>query len=197
MNGMSAYSFWYLIIQKEWYYHHGDMAFLQKHREYIVGLIDFIVAHIDEDGGETFGRKFLDWPSTPNREGVEAGYRALLVWALKDAGELCTILNRPEAVQKCMWGIEHINRQIKPDNGLKQAAALMAIAGTADAGFLPADGGGTSDAVRRFFGSIAWRNPASQRHGRAYIDCFRNSSKTAGQAELRLTSRRSSARANG
>jgi hypothetical protein len=133
MNGMSAYSFWYLIIHKEWYYHHGDLAFLQKHKDYIVGLIDCIITHIGEDGSETFGRKFLDWPSSPNQEGVESGYRALLAWALKDAAELCKILNRPESAKKCEWGIEHINKQIKPANGLKQAAALMAIAGTMDA----------------------------------------------------------------
>jgi hypothetical protein len=133
MNGMSAYSFWYLIIHKEWYYHHGDMAFLQKHKDYIVGLIDFIAEHIGEDGSETFGRKFLDWPSTPNQEGVEAGYRALLAWALQDAAELCRILNQPESGKKCAWGIERINRQLKPVNNLKQAAALMAIAGTMDA----------------------------------------------------------------
>jgi hypothetical protein len=133
MNGMSAYSFWYLIIQKEWYYHHGDLAFLQKHKDYIVGLIDFIVKHIGEDGSETFGHKFLDWPSTPNREGVEAGYRALLVWALKDAMELCKVLQQPEVGKKCAWGIEHINKLIKPANKLKQAAALMAVAGIMDA----------------------------------------------------------------
>ncbi|MDR3365740.1 MAG: alpha-L-rhamnosidase [Prevotellaceae bacterium] len=133
MNGMSAYSFWYLIIQKEWYFHHGDLAFLQRHKDYIVGLIDFIVEHIGEDGSETFGRKFLDWPSTPNMEGVEAGYRALLVWALKDAIELCKILQQPEAGAKCALGIGRINRQLKPANNLKQAAALMAVAGIMDA----------------------------------------------------------------
>ena len=133
MNGMSAYSFWYLIIHKEWYYHHGDLAFLQKHKDYIVGLIDFITGHIGEDGNETFGAKFLDWPSSPNQAGVESGYRALLVWALKDAIELCKILKQPESVKKCELGILHINKQIKPANNLKQAAALMAIAGTMDA----------------------------------------------------------------
>ena len=133
MNGMSAYSFWYLIIHKEWYYHHGDMAFLKKHQDYIVGLIDYIVGFIGENGEEKFGMKFLDWPSSPNRAGVEAGYRALLVWALKDAIELGKILNQPESVKKCESGIERINKKILGHNDLKQAAALMAIAGTMDA----------------------------------------------------------------
>jgi hypothetical protein len=133
MNGMSAYSFWYLIIQKEWYYHHGDMDFLQKHKDYILGLIDFIDTKIGDNGEETFGRKFLDWPSSPNEKGIESGYRALLVWALNDAIELCRILNVPESAAKCRAGIERINKKILSPNDLKQAAALMAIAGTMDA----------------------------------------------------------------
>jgi len=133
LNGMSAYSMWYLIIQKEWYLHYGDLEFMQKHRDYIVGLINLIVSKINEDGSETFGSKFLDWPSSPNKSGVESGYRALLVWALKDAIDLCRILNQPEAARQCEQGIQRINRQIKDPNGLKQAAALMAIAGTMDA----------------------------------------------------------------
>lgn len=133
MNGMSAYSFWYLIIHKEWYKHHGDLNFLKKHKEYIVGLIHLISSHIEDNGDETFGAKFLDWPSSPNTAGVEAGYRALLVWALKDAIELCRILDEPEAIKVCERGIACINKKIKDPNGLKQAAALMAIAGTMDA----------------------------------------------------------------
>ena len=132
-SGMGAYAPWYLIMHKEWYYHHGDLAFLQKHKDHIVGLIDNMVGRIGEDGSDTFGGKFLDWPSSPNKEGIESGFRALVVWGLKDAIELCKILNQPEALKKCEKGIENINRQIKPANGLKQAAALMAIAGIMDA----------------------------------------------------------------
>jgi hypothetical protein len=134
LNGMSAYSMWYLIIHREWYYHHGDLAFLRKHRSYIEGLVALMASKVEENGDETFGRKFLDWPSTPNQPGVEAGYRALLVWALKDAIELCRILELPASAELCRESIARINRQVKEPNGLKQAAALMAIAGLMDAG---------------------------------------------------------------
>lgn len=133
MNGMTSYSFWYLIIHHDWYMHHADMDFLNKHREYIVGLIDQIASHIEDDGTETMGTfRFLDWPSTPNKKGVEAGYRALLVWALQDAQKLCEILNEKEAMQKCVISIEKLNKKVKDHNDLKQAAALMAIAGILD-----------------------------------------------------------------
>jgi hypothetical protein len=130
MNGMSSYSMWYLIIHYDWFMQNGDLRFLKKHRDYIVGLIGLIDSKISEDGTEELSRfRFLDWPSTPNREGVEAGYRALLVWALKDAEQLCEILGEKEPAKTCISAIEKLNRKIKGHNDLKQAAALMAVAG--------------------------------------------------------------------
>lgn len=133
MNGMSSYSFWYLIIHHDWYMQNADRDYLEKHREYIVGLIDLITSKIDENGVETLGRfRFLDWPSSPNREGVEAGYRALLVWALKDAQQLCEILGEKEAQAQCVAAVEKMNKNVMDHNNLKQAAALMAVAGILD-----------------------------------------------------------------
>jgi len=133
MNNMTSYSFWYLIIHYEWFMQNADMDFLDQHRDYIVGLIDQISGNIHEDGTETMGKfRFLDWPSTPNKEGVEAGYRALLVWALKDAGKLCEILGEDESMNKCNASIEKLSKKVMDHNNLKQAAALMAVAGILD-----------------------------------------------------------------
>ncbi|MCG6191106.1 alpha-L-rhamnosidase-related protein [Maribellus maritimus] len=133
MNGMSSYSMWYLIIHHDWYMQNADLDFLKKHKNYIVGLIDLIDSKINEDGTEELSRfRFLDWPSTPNAEGVEAGYRALLVWALNDAKTLCDILDEKESAQTCLSAIEKLNKNIKDHNDLKQAAALMAVAGILD-----------------------------------------------------------------
>ena len=133
MNGMSSYSFWYLIIHYDWYMQNADIGFLQKHREYIVGLIDQIASKIDDEGTETMGKfRFLDWPSSPNKEGVEAGFRALLVWALNDAEILCDILGEKEAKKKCSSSVAKLNKKVMGHNNLKQAAALMAVAGLLD-----------------------------------------------------------------
>lgn len=135
MNNMSAYSMWYLIIQYEWYMQHGRIAFLQKHKPYILGLIDQIDAKIDEQGNETLAEaRFLDWPSSPNTDGVEAGYRALLYWSLKDAERLSLIFEEPAYAQKCVAAAGRLKRKYKDHNNLKQAASLMAVAGLADAG---------------------------------------------------------------
>ncbi len=133
MNNMSSYSMWYLIIHHDWYMQNADLEFLQKHKDYIVGLIDLIDSKIKDDGTEELSPfRFLDWPSSPNTEGVEAGYRALLIWALKDAVTLCNILDEPESVKTCEEAIEKLNRKVLPHNNLKQAAALMSVAGILD-----------------------------------------------------------------
>lgn len=134
LNGMSAYSMWYLIIQYEWYMHNGNIDYLKKHRAYITGLIDRINACVDEEGNENLSAsRFLDWPSTPNVAGVEAGYRALLCWALSDGGKLCRLLGETSYADTCSAIVRRLKKQIKQPNQLKQAAALMTIAGLLDA----------------------------------------------------------------
>jgi len=130
LNGMSAYSMWYLIIQYDWYRHFADLEFLQKHKDYITGLIDLIDTKVDADGTEHLAAsRFLDWPSSPNKEGVESGYRALLSWALQDGAQLCTLLGDEARAQKCRDIDARLRQKVLPPNNLKQAAALMAIAG--------------------------------------------------------------------
>ena len=132
-NGMSAYSMWYLIIQYDWYRHFGNLDFLKKHSNYILGLIDLIDSRVEEEGSEHLGGgRFLDWPSSPNTEGVEAGYRALLCWALQDGAELCLLLGEEAKAQKCREIENRLKKKVLPPNNLKQAAALMAIAGLMD-----------------------------------------------------------------
>ena len=130
MNGMSAYSMWYLINQYEWYHQTGDMDFLKKHAGYINGLIHQVDGKVDDAGNETLARaRFLDWPSSGNKAGVEAGYRALIVWAMQDAHELSIKLGNTSDARLCLDIINRMKKKILPHNNLKQAASLMAIAG--------------------------------------------------------------------
>ncbi|MDR0544797.1 MAG: alpha-L-rhamnosidase [Odoribacteraceae bacterium] len=134
LNRMSAYSLWYLIIHKAWRDHHGDERFLRSHADYIAGLVEIVAGKIKAGDDEGFGRKFLDWPSSPNTPGVEAGYHALLAWAMRDAAVLCNALDRPDLAARCEEAVSLLKQRVKDPNGLKQAAALMAIAGLMDAG---------------------------------------------------------------
>ena len=130
LNGMSAYSMWYLIIQWEWYMRGGEKDFVTKHHDYIRGVIDHMADCVGDDGSEWLSpSRFLDWPSSPNTDGVESGYRALLTWALADGEKLCQLLGDAEGVQRCQDTRARLAKQVKQPNDLKQAAALMAIAG--------------------------------------------------------------------
>ncbi len=130
LNGMSAYSMWYLIIHRDWYQHFGNLDFIKKHRDYITGLIDLIDTKVAEDGTETLSpARFLDWPSSPNTDGVESGYRALLCWAMQCGRELCQLLDDEARAEKCVEIENRLKKKIKEPNNLKQAAALMAISG--------------------------------------------------------------------
>lgn len=132
INGMSAYSLWYLIIQYDWYMRFGHKEYLEKHRDYILGLVDLIDKCIDAQGNDAMGAHFLDWPSSTNPEGVDAGYHALLVWAMQDAQRMSILLGDEARAQKCREVEDRLRRKVVNPNGLKQAASLMAIAGLMD-----------------------------------------------------------------
>ena len=132
INGMSAYSLWYLIIQYDWYMRFGHKEYLEKHRDYILGLVDLIDKCIDAQGNDAMGAHFLDWPSSTNPEGVDAGYHALLVWAMQDAQRMSILLGDEARAQKCREVEDRLRKKVVNPNGLKQAASLMAIAGLMD-----------------------------------------------------------------
>lgn len=129
-NGMSSYSMWYLIIQHDWYMQNGNIDYLRKHHDYITGLIDRFDELTGTDGSINIGgRIFLDWPSSPNQEGVRAGYRALLCLALEDASKLCGYMDDEEHAALGMEIRDRLLKAVEPHNNLKQSAALMAMAG--------------------------------------------------------------------
>lgn len=130
LNGMSSYSMWYLIIMNEWYMHQGDKAFLQENKDYITGLVRQFDKAVDANGKLNIpGLHFLDWPSSPNKAGVESGYRALLRWSLADAEFLCKELGDNDAEKLCQEVMARLDKIVPMPHGLKQTAALMTLCG--------------------------------------------------------------------
>lgn len=138
LNGMPAYSLWYLIIQKDLYMYSGNSDFLRSHWGYIMGVIDNVSVHVDPKGNENLGNRFLDWPSSSNPQGVEAGFRALIALSMKSASTLCGYAaelgfeGAAEYGMRCEETISRINKKTMDPKGLKQAAALMSLAGMMD-----------------------------------------------------------------
>ena len=128
LNNMPAYSLWYLIIHHDWWMHHADRDFLERHRAYITGLIDQVDKTVNEKG-EFDGAKFLDWPSSPDKEGVDIGVRALVVWSMRCAAQLCELLGDAPKAAQCRAIGKRVSAHLPKPQSLKQAAALMDISG--------------------------------------------------------------------
>lgn len=143
MNGISSYSIWWLLIQRDWYMHTGDLKYLAGQKEYLAGLLDMLMSRVGEDGTEHLdGGRFLDWPSEPNRKAVDAGLHSLMVMAMDAGAGLCDILGESSRAKRCRrtldllkkssgaasW-LEGLSRDNPSSPGNKQAAALMALSG--------------------------------------------------------------------
>lgn len=128
MNTMTPYSMWYLIILHDWYMQHGDRAFLEGHRQYVGGLIERF-DQITDARGEVHGGQFLDWPSSPDTAGVREGVKALLVWAMRSAENLCRLYGDSAHAALSRAVAARVRPHISMPTNLKQAAAIMTMAG--------------------------------------------------------------------
>lgn len=134
LNNYSSYSMWYLVILYDWYMYSGNKAYLLKNKNYLKGLITQMSNHIHDDGSEDLApKRFLDWPSSTNKEGVESGYRALLSLSLDRAEKLALFIGDSEIAEIALKAQKRLNKIIKSPNGLEQAATVMALSGTMSA----------------------------------------------------------------
>jgi len=141
MNGMSAYSLWWIRIQKAWYMYQGSRDYLLSQREYLLGLVDVLVSHITGNGRDDIKDHFLDWPSRADETASAVGFHALFIMALEDASYLMNEIGEPAAAKRCTRAVsrlkasatqvakEFFDEKIAPDApGRKQAVALMCLA---------------------------------------------------------------------
>ena len=146
MNGISSYSLWWIIIQRDWYYHHGDLEYLKQQKEYLVDLVKLLFTKVDSDGVEKLDSRFLDWPSNAHPEAIHAGLQSLMLMAMRSGSELCDILGEAELADECEQMYQKMKaaapkvcdtylnsgREITAP-GNKQGAALLCLAGLMDA----------------------------------------------------------------
>ena len=134
MNGISSYSMWWVLIQEEWWLHYGNREYLGAQKPYLTALLKRLANLVGPDGRERIdGTRFLDWPSSPNQQGVTAGLQALLVMTLESGSRLMTALEDPETARLCSETAAR-GRKVVPDpNKSKSGAALLSLAGMTDA----------------------------------------------------------------
>lgn len=133
MNGISSYSMWWVLIQEQWWMHHGDRAYLAAQKNYLQGLLGKLTTLIGPDGHEQIdGMRFLDWPSSANPQGVTAGLQALLVMTLESGARLMNTLGEPATAERCAAAAARGRKVVPQVNHSKPGAALLALAGMAD-----------------------------------------------------------------
>ena len=130
MNGISSYSIWWLLIHKDWYLYQGNLDYLKEQKEYMTTLFNHLITKIDDQGKEMLdGTRFLDWPSSPNVKGVDAGLQALMVMAMDAGHEMALAMGDKELADRCAKASKKLKKYIPDHNQSKQGAALMALAG--------------------------------------------------------------------
>ena len=146
MNGISSYSIWWIIIQRDWYYHHGDLEYLTQQKDYLVELLQLLFTKVDENGVERLDSRFLDWPSNAHPEAIHAGLQSLMLIAMQSGSELCDILGEEALSKECEQMYQKMkaaaptvcNTYLNSGKaitapGNKQGASLLALAGLMDA----------------------------------------------------------------
>lgn len=134
MNGISSYSMWWILIHKNWFDYHGDLAYLKEQEQYMIGLLDYLGTFIDDNHKEVLnGGRFLDWPTSEDPIAVHAGLQAMMVMTFEAGSELMAILNQ-EVLQDKYANIANQLKKYHPEgNTTKQAGALLSLANLANA----------------------------------------------------------------
>lgn len=131
MNGISAYSMWWVIIQHDWWMFHGKLDYLKGQKGYLLPLLDLFMTKVDADGKEAIydkSMRFLDWPSSGNKPAVHAGLQALLVMAFEKGAVLCDALGEAVKAKACREMAVKMKKYVPDAAGSKQAASLLALA---------------------------------------------------------------------
>lgn len=128
MNGISSYSMWWIMLHRDWYRYQGDKNYLKAQKTYLVALLCHLMSKTKDGGEQLDGKRFLDWPSSRNKEAIHAGLQAMMVMSLTAGAELCEVLGEYETAKKCRTTVSALRKYIPDVGDSKQAAALLGLA---------------------------------------------------------------------
>ena len=129
MNGMASYSMWWLIIAWDYYFYSGDSSLLTGQKEYVLSLLRLFCGKVNDDGSDSVGNYFLDWPTHQKELSEKSGVRALLKIALEKGALISEFLNDGRLCEICKEKAEKISKIPGDHEGQKQTAAFMSAAG--------------------------------------------------------------------
>lgn len=133
MCGHSSYSMWWIVLQYDWYMHHGDTKYLEQQLPYLRDLVKQIITKVKNGKEEMDGARFLDWPSSEDKLAVHAGLQAMTVLSLEKAAYIFNVFGDKQSQQLCDKTVAEIRKIVPPHNNSKQAAALLSLVNMMDA----------------------------------------------------------------
>jgi alpha-L-rhamnosidase len=129
MCTISSYSIWWMITHYQWYMYTGNRKYLDEQKEYTTQLLGELMKYVDGKGYEKLNARFLDWPSSENPKGIDAGLQALMAIAFDTGAKLETIWGNDALAKQCSDLAAKMKKCRRDFNNSKQAASLNAIAG--------------------------------------------------------------------
>ena len=129
MNGISAYSMWWIINHRDWYYQHGDFNYLKEQQVYLRDLLKLLIQKIDSNHKENLdGQRFLDWPSSENPKAIHAGLQSMMILAIQAGADLMLKLGDKTTSINCLEAVNRLKKHSPSHHHTKQAAALLSMA---------------------------------------------------------------------
>lgn len=128
MNGIAAYSMWWMIIHRDLCLYSGDTDYLAAQLDYMHRLVDCFADGLDGNK-ENFqgGQRLLDWPTSEMPEVIHSGYQSLLVMAMDAGTQIGEWAGDTALSDKCTALAKKLRKHTPPTNGNKQAAALALL----------------------------------------------------------------------
>ena len=134
MNGIPAYSLWWVVCQAEGYLYGGDLGYLGAQRGYLSALVDLLADEVDADGRERYlGWRYFDWATTRDFDAIHAGYQGLTAWALRSARGIAEALGDRGLAARSGEVLARVGSYRPPATANKQARALLVLGGLDDA----------------------------------------------------------------
>lgn len=129
MNGIAAYSMWWVIIHRDLCLYGGDTDYLRQQLPYLNGLVDAFAEGLDGNN-ENFGgaQRLLDWPTSEMPDVIHAGYQSLLAMAAEAAEQIGDWTGDEQLSAKSSELLTRVRSHQPDPNGAKQSAALALLA---------------------------------------------------------------------
>ncbi len=129
MNDMAAYSMWWLLIVRDYYYYTGDEKFIESEKDYFLELLKIFCDKVNDDGTDTIGNYFVDWPTHDKTKAEISGVRSLLRIALQSGAEIAEHFGREKLAETARYKADVLLKISGEHEGQKQVAAFMSMAG--------------------------------------------------------------------